>query len=385
MMQLLGQSRSRGVGKGRRPARRENLAGSEQGLALLLVLILLVTASILAGAATLVWTRHYDHEARSREKAELARIDRLSRRIIRDTTFIPHPTNLLEFVASAAGESVAGAAGNRRGNPRVVLADPQLGVGPLGLGTLPYSQGTNGTVAPRNPRLLLLSSAGSPLPTNMLSGAVLDANEFGNLWNIAQGQVPADWNWNGNPEDLCIQRMQLGDLFVQVTLRYHEDESQHEGMYTLDNQPAGAVLPAVLPNGASTFTTFVIRGTYLSLYGTNGLTQLQFRDIIQDNDAIYTCRDGVWYRGMGRLGSRVGPSIRHPTPEEFADGLAAFLNPEIPLWSQNDEATKADLETAIMDFLTVGAYDNQSREMGDAQEALIDAWVAFTGAQPNKP
>ncbi|MCB1129210.1 MAG: hypothetical protein KDM81_22110, partial [Verrucomicrobiae bacterium] len=249
-----------------------------------------------------------------------------------------------------------------------------------------YGQTMTGSAAPRNPRLLVLSSAGSSLPTNLVSGVALTTNQFNNLWSTAQGEVPADWNWNGNPDDLCIQRVDFGDLFVALTLRYYADEPQHYGRYTLDSRESTTNLTALLPyvSGQNpVFSPFVIRGTYLSLYGTNGV--LQFRDIIQDNATIYTCRDGVWYRGLGRSGSRVGPAIRHPTPEEFADALAAFLSPEVPLWPDNGGATKSDMEAAIMNFLTVGATDNQGNAMNDAQEALIDAWVEFTGANPNKP
>jgi hypothetical protein len=81
----------------------------------------------------------------------------------------------------------------------------------------------------------------------------------------------------------------------------------------------------------------------------------------------------------------MGPVIRHPTPEEFADVLGAFLDSGVSLWPDNDSATKQDLVSAITDFLTTGAYNNDSPQMSAAQAALIDIWVAFTGAQPNKP
>lgn len=382
-MNGLRRSRSPWLGRGGMRRRHDGRATGQRGFALVLVLVLMVTLTILAGAAVLVWTRYHDFAAREAEKTTLETINRVLRREVMDTAAIPRPADLLRTVATGSGDSVVQAEVNRRGNARVVLADPGLRLGPLGLDVLPYTQTVMASVRPRNPRLLLLASAGSPLPTDLVTGAVLEADQFDSIWNTAQGQVPADWDWNGNREDLCIQRVDFGDLFVQLTLRYYENQPEHRGMYVLDSQEAPVNLPALLPNEASSFAPFVIRGTCLSLYGTDGAVQL--RDIIQDNDAVYTCRDGVWYRGTGRLGNRVGPSIRHPTPEEFADALMAFLKPEIPVWSHNHATSKADLEAAIINFLTAGAYDNQSSAMGQAQQALIDAWVNFTGAAPNKP
>lgn len=355
----------------------------ERGVALLFVILLVVVVSILGGAAALAWIRYHDFAAREDEKAALARIDQLFRGQVMEAAAIPAPTNLLSVVAAVAGESLDRTVDNPRGNERVVLADPGLTLGPLGLSKLPYSQTMAASIAPRNPRLLLLSSAGSPLPADLVSGTTLGAGQFSNLWSAAQGRAPVDWDWNGNPADLCFQRISFGDLFVELTLRYYEDEPQHRGMYTLDNQHALTSLPALLPNGADSFAPFIVRGTYLSLYGANGV--LQFRDIIRDNAIVYTCRNGIWYRGFGRIGSRVGAVIRHPTPEQFVDGLAAFLDPGIPLWPQNTTTSKDEMEAAILNFLALGVSDNQSSAMSVAQETLIDAWVEFNGATPNAP
>ena len=352
-------------------------------MTLLAVILMVFVVVTLAGAAALVWIRHYDRAARHDEKRTLAEIERALRHEVMDSGLIPEPTNVLRTVASLTGQSDAQVEFNPRGNPRVVLADPGLGIGPLGFEGLPYRQSVSGARLPRNPRLVLLSSTGSELPTNMVSGATLTTSQFANLWTTAQGQTPADWNWNGDPDDLCIRPLHLDDLFVQVTLRYYTNAPQHHGKYTLDSRGITTNAPTLLPLPELPFSPYVIRGTYLSLYGTNDV--VQFRDMLQEDAITYTCRNGVWYRGSGRLGNRVGPVIRHPTPEEFADGLMAFLSPQIPNWSQNTRASKSDLETAIVNFLTLGAQDNQSAAMAAAQQALIDALVAFTGAQPNKP
>jgi hypothetical protein len=339
-------------------------------------------ATTLGTAVTTVLLRHYDRLAWQEERSTMAQIHRAVREHVMDSTSIPGPGDLLTSAASRAGRSPTQVAVNARGNPRVVLVEPGLGLGPTGSQGLPFSQGMIGSRQPQNSRLVLLSSAGEALPTNLVSGATLTASQFSNLWVTAQGQVPAGWNWAGRAEDLCIERVQLADLFVRVTLRYHTPAPEHQGRYTLASQGFTTNAPALLP-GLTNFSPYVVRGTFLSLFGTNNV--LQFRDVVQEEDVVYTCRNGVWHRGLGTYGSRVGPVIRHPTPQEFADGLMSFMSPEVPLWAQNTTATKAQLQSAITNFLSVGAYNNQSAAMGNAQKALIDAWVAFTGANPNKP
>ena len=355
-------------------------------MTLLAVILMVFVVATLAGAAALVWIRHYDRTARHDEKSTLAEIERTLRHEVMEAGWIPRPADVLRTVASLTGRSEAQLTINPRGNPRVVLADPGLGIGPLGFEGLSYTQRVSGATLPRNPRLVLLSSTGDELPANMVSGATLTTTQFANLWTTAQGQTPADWNWNGDPDDLCIRPLHLDDLFVQVTLRYYTNAPQHHGKYTLDSRGITTNAPTLLPLPELPFSPYVIRGTYLSLYGTNDV--LQFRDMMQDNNLTnltYTCRNGVWERGLGGFDKRVGPVIRHPTPEEFADGLLAFLDPKIPLWDQNPGSTKSDLETAIVNFLTLGAQDNQSAAMAAAQQALIDVLVDFTGAPPNKP
>lgn len=360
-----------------------NLSVARCGMTLLAVLILVIVASILAGSAALAWIRYYDLAARQNEKAALADIERAIRQSIMTHASIPRPADLLIALGAVSGRSMAQTVSTARGNPRVVLGDPEFGLGwPLGLG-LPYVQTMNGSVEPRSPRLLLLSSAGRALPTNMVSGATLTEAQFSNLWNTVQGRAPADWNWNGNADDLCIQRIHLDNLFVRLTLQYYQDQPQHRGRYTLDHRGITTNAPALLSDTAHAFTSYAIRGSHLGLHGTNGT--LQFRDILQDNDTVYTCRNGIWYRGTGYFGTRMGPTVRHPSPEELVDALMAFMDPQVPLWPENIQASKEDLLAAIINYLSIGAYDNQSLAFSEAQQALIDAWEEFTGVNANDP
>ncbi|MCB1128553.1 MAG: hypothetical protein KDM81_18805, partial [Verrucomicrobiae bacterium] len=215
------------------------------------------------------------------------------------------------------------------------------------------------------------------------SGATLTETQFDNLWNTVQGETPADWNWNGNAQDLCIQRVHLRNLFVRLTLQYYADQSQHYGRYTLDRSESSTNAPVEIPERDEAFTAYVVRGSCLGLYGTDG--NLQFRDILQDGEVVYTCRDGIWYRGTGYFGTRVGPTVRHPSPEEFVDALMAFMDPQVPVRPENILTSKEDLLAAIINYLSVGAYDNQSFAFGEARQALIDALANFTGSSTENP
>ncbi|MCB1127955.1 MAG: type II secretion system protein, partial [Verrucomicrobiae bacterium] len=139
-------------------------------MTLLAVLILVIVTSILAGSAALAWVRYYDLTARQNEKAALADIERAIRAGIVAHAAIPGPSDLLAAVAGVTEWSLAAMRTNERGNPRVVLADPQFEFeryGSLDIGglptpetvNLPYVQTVRGALEVESPRLLLLSSA----------------------------------------------------------------------------------------------------------------------------------------------------------------------------------------------------------------------------------
>lgn len=345
------------------------------------VLVLVVVLCTVALAMAPAWTRYYGVKERQLERSALAVIESSFKSHVTDSGTIPAATNLIPVILNRAGKSLNQGLFNRQGKSRVILVDPEFGVGAAGNEALPFNQGQGGTSAKRGARLLVISSLGQTLPNHLVSGAALTSAQFSNIWNAAQGQVPAGWNWQGNPDDLCIQRVHLGELFVTVTLRYHSDQPAHRGLYSIGSEPGTTNAATLLP--ANPFTAQFLRSTYLSLFGTNGA--LQFRDVLQEDGMVYTCQNGIWRQGEGTRGSRLGPVIRHPTPEEFADAIDAFMDSQVALWPENTSSTKADMFRAITNFLAVGAYNNQSGAMSAAQNVLIDRWVDFTGANPNKP
>lgn len=354
---------------------------TDRGWLVLGLLLLLAVAATLALAVGAVWVRRYDRATRKAEEQVLAEMRTSLTRHVMDVGSIPAPAEVLPAVSARSGRSLAQLLGNVRGGGRVVIADPNLRLGPVGIGGLPYAQGQLGSALPQSPRLVILSSLGHPLPTNLVTGGVLTTAQFNSFWNCAQGQRPSGLAWDGDPDDLLVQRVHLEDLFAKVTLQYYSAAAVDQGKYVVSSESANAGSPAALIS--SPFSAYYLRGTYLALYGPNGA--LQFRDVLQESDLVYTCQNGIWRRGQGNRGSRVGPVVRHPTPEEFADALEFFLMDEVTLWPNNTTASKQDMLLAITNFLAVGAYNNQGASMATAQSTLINRWVSFTGAQPNKP
>ena len=350
------------------------------GWVMLALLVVVTALGIGALVLTVSGIRRHRMSERETEMLELSAIGRTMRDYILEEAQIPSPATFLSVLSGRLSVSEAGLRSNRQGNPRIILEDPDLGLGPKGTNKLPYLQDGLGSLEPRNARLLVVSSLGRSLPVGLTNGVQLTTAQFSNLWSVLDGQKPADWNWAGDAGDLCVTRLSLADLFITLVLRYREDTAPHRGRYL--------VAPGLGTNGHSLlartpFTNCFLRGSHLSLFGTNAV--LQVREVLQDNGRIYTCQDGIWRLGEGSSGSRLGPVIRHPTPEEFVDALVAFLDPGVTLWPDNGGTSKAQMFSAITNFLAQGAYHNQGPGMDDAQSALIDAWVDFTGAQPNKP
>src|SRR5205823_4391806 len=118
---------------------------------------------------------------------------------------------------------------------------------------LPYSQPTTGSrvtdglgnlIAPVSPRLMILSSISAPLPASVVSGVGLSsgAYAFNNIWDSTEGTVPAGWTWAGKGDDLKVQRLNLDDLFIQLSLN-NANTNTSPGKYSIEG-----VGPNTVPN-----------------------------------------------------------------------------------------------------------------------------------------
>src|SRR5207244_2183517 len=115
-------------------------------------------------------------------------------------------------------------------------------------GSLPYAQAAGGlAVQPFSPRMMILSSISKPL-TNIITSGVTPLSgptAFSNIWNAAEGTVPAGWSWSGQPGDIKIQRIQLADVFLQLSL-YNLDLS-HPAGYTIEGVAASVPVGGPFP------------------------------------------------------------------------------------------------------------------------------------------
>jgi prepilin-type N-terminal cleavage/methylation domain-containing protein len=179
----------------------------------------LAVIAVLATTLAPSFVRQMDKSASDQESAALKSFgDALQQSIMRNR-YIPSETDWASTVATELGVDIAAVTTNPRRQQRFFLIDPNLSIAS---GALPYSQTTAGSLSqPVNPRVMILSSVGTPLPAGVVSGTATAAN-FTNIWKAAEGTVPvaapAFAGWSGTGTDLKIQRVDLSALFVRLQL-----------------------------------------------------------------------------------------------------------------------------------------------------------------------
>lgn len=163
---------------------------------------------------------------------------------------------------------------------RIFLIDPNFRIGPA-LTPLPYRQGTNGSLIPQNPRVMIVSSLGPPLPES--SG--VSAN-FDRIWRTPDGSIPDVWqsSYRGRAEQLRIQRIDLRRLFKFVLIS--NLDSNYTAMVSIDNSP-----PFYVPRSPLGFAGFFFADTTIGLYNTNGVMVSQ---LVLQEDRNITFQDAKW-------------------------------------------------------------------------------------------
>src|SRR5262249_24044405 len=124
-----------------------------------------------------------------------------------------------------------------QGTARVFMIDPNLSSGGA---SLPYTQGSGGTVQPASSRVMIVSSVA---PTAALPAGGIASSNFNTLWNTADGVMPASGfsGWSGKGDDLKIQRINVGPLFVNLSLANYNTTNQ--GQYRIDGAGPYTVPP----------------------------------------------------------------------------------------------------------------------------------------------
>jgi hypothetical protein len=273
--------------------------------------------------------RQFDESAREKEKQTMADIaDGLRQHILANRS-IPSLTNFYDVAGSVMGRSPSMVHTNDRGRDRRLLIDPDFRVG-TGTGSLPpYSQTHLGSIRPQKARFILITSLGTPLPVDLPEG-VIPWNLFSNIWVSLDDRLPTGWNnWNGERDDLIIQRINLEPLFEAVMLA--TSPGQEIGQFSVDG--GVNILPVPGTTDPRNHVAFYVRGTVLDLYDEQTAANKQYTEIVQES-ASFIFENRVWKTKLMATGSL----LEHRTPEDLELAFQEFM-------SRTNIPTGSDLQT----------------------------------------
>lgn len=169
---------------------------------------------------------------------------------------------------------------NDRGNARKFICDPNFWEG-VSM-EFPVSQLVDGWPKPDNPRALIVSSNGAPLPAAGF--------DFEDLWMAADGteiSTGAPWDtWSGNWDDIKIQRVHMGHMFHHLVL--NNVELSLGAGYKVDGVGDGLGNPMSLVPGS--VDAYYLEGAKLQLYSEGTLVATE----IITSDRAYFYEDGIW-------------------------------------------------------------------------------------------
>ena len=236
-----------------------------------------------------------DRLAEARQREEALQMDRIGvgfRQAVLFAKQVPS-TNQAEWsalVAAQIGITDDLVATNREGGARLLIYDPALGLGGLGVSGLPFRQQARGATNLTNARLVILSSLEPGAPGVALNTAA----GFSNLWNRANRQLPAGWptGWPRDPKNLFIQRVDLSDLFHEVTLN-NVDGYSLAPFSVLTNRLGGVGFTNAIGVGGSPISTRIIHGTPLRLSHRDGTPQAI---VLVTEPTSFTFEAGRWNR-----------------------------------------------------------------------------------------
>lgn len=253
------------------------------------------------------------------ERTSLASLTKTLEKYVVRTKSIPALSNLPAALAADLAVAQDRATHTAQGNPRWFWVDPDHRVGTNATSTLPFTQTGAGSVQPQKLRMVVISSVGTPLPTPAVSP---DANQFLQAWNAVAGAVPAflSSSWNGRPDDLNIQRLELGTLFCRVVLE--NLDANYDAWYSVDTTntlSSIAKLTAPATSGRAPTIFWLVRGTVLNFHYPD--QSLQAREYIME-DVGYTFENGRWGRYL-----RYGPNRSNGWFGEMVDQFLAAPPP----------------------------------------------------------
>lgn len=269
-------------------------AGSRAGLTLIEMIGVLAILAIVTAAVTPVAVRRMDIAARTKEFSDLTAISNALTTYIVRSNSIPgtNSTAWAAAVASWLNQPVTNITTNPRRFQRLFMLDPTSTL------LLPYNQtGNNGTSAPVNLRVMIVSSiARTNVPPSI---------NFSETWNwnnvLSPTVKPASWStFPGNGDDVCIQRINLSQMFYQLIL-VNRDQNVLPIPGAGTNAPFninGYTPPTIISNltfAGSIWNSYYLAGSAVGLWATNnyGTNVLQTTVILNQNSS-FVFENGTW-------------------------------------------------------------------------------------------
>ncbi|MCP5523366.1 MAG: hypothetical protein H7A46_17665 [Verrucomicrobiales bacterium] len=281
----------------------------------------------------------FDRMARTAEEERMTRlIEGLKGHVLRNRN-IPFTNNLAAAIGTEIGLDPDAVLTNARGLRRVCLLDPAI----TNSLPIPFTQDWRGVTnnMPRLMGVLLVSSISRDLPATLVSGFTASSAAFSNIWYAADGALPTGWTWEGEPDDLILKRLNLRDLFVDVTLNYDTwtVSFTNLGRFTVDNSATNT-----LPGFSTVYSTRYLAGTVLGLHSHDGLTDtLESSEILRD-PCSYVYEIDTW---RGRLFTGRGVKLLGGLDLQSAHDL--FLAAP---WNANAKGNPAADQQMVVDDMT---------------------------------
>jgi type II secretory pathway pseudopilin PulG len=322
---------------------RPRTTDGHRAFSLIEMIGVLAVGIILALALATITIRQLDRVASDKETKQLKAFAEVFKQSVLKTKSIPDQTGWDQMIATNAGLQLGSVQTNDRRLARVYLLDPSFRVGTGGGALPPYTQGITGSsIQPSNTwRLMILSSLSKALP--VASGATNTPTTFNNIWNAAEGALPAGVPWTvggvawGKGEDLKVQRMDLAELFVRLFL--NNTMTNTLANYSIDGVAASVPV-------TNLFGGYFLDGSQLGLYDPTNASSFRY------NEILHSSKSFDFVLGSWRSDRFLGRTIQHPDGVDLQVAVNVFLNDCIDNPHTKASATRQAVYASMLSYIT---------------------------------
>ena len=208
---------------------------------------------------------------------------------------------------------------------------------------------------------MIISSLGIAVPSSLTTGTPA-TTDFNNLWSWdgTKANFPSTgvWSgWNGNPNDITVQRINLSTLLVNLWLSYNNAPNRNTLMcyYAIDytSNPLTTVT-----NTTNYIHGYFLKNSVLALFYTNTSSVLVTDSFqILSRDSTFAFDLNKWVNSLGNptnlnvagsSGGSGGPGIGN---FDFSDMVNGFLNAPGPTATPGNLTPSSQQSTVISNFV----------------------------------